>query len=474
MSRKGDIFMAKLTTPSYSLTIRLRFERKPGALARIATTIGNQEALIGAIPIIKIEKTHVIRELDIYARDEEHEDRIVKALATLPDVEILAVTDRTFAYHEGGKIEIASRRHLGGREDLIMAYTPGVSRISLAVATDSAAAYKYTIKGNSVAVVTDGTAVLGLGNIGPVGALPVMEGKSVIFKEFAGVNAFPICLDVTDVEAIISVVKAISPIFAGINLEDISAPRCFEVERRLSEELDIPVFHDDQHGTAIAVLAALQNALRQVNKDLSAVRIVVSGTGAAGVACVRTLLETGATHVICCDRTGAIYSGRTEGMNAVKEEIAELTNREGLHGDLKQVLEGADVFIGVSAGNLLEPEDLKVMADQAIVFALANPVPEVDPWEALDYARIVATGRSDFPNQINNALVFPGLFRGALDVRAKKINSAMRIAAAEAIAGLVSSEELSDQYIIPGIFNRQVCPAVAGAVAEAARRTGAV
>jgi len=466
--------MTKVASPSYSLTIRVRFERKPGQVARIAAAIAEQEALIGTIPIIKIEKTHVIREFDIYARDEEHEDRVVKALSALPDIEVLSIADRTFAYHEGGKLEVTSKKHLVGREDLIMAYTPGVSRISLAVAGDAAAAYKYTIKGNSVAVVTDGTAVLGLGNIGPIGALPVMEGKAVIFKEFAGINAFPLCLNVTDVEALISVVKAISPIFAGINLEDISAPRCFEVERRLSDELDIPVFHDDQHGTAIAVLAALKNALLLVKKDLAKVKIVVSGTGAAGVACVRTLLEAGATHVVCCDRTGVIYSGRTQGMNPVKEEIAGMTNPQGLQGDIKQAIEGADVFIGVSAGDLLQPSDLKVMADQAIVFALANPVPEVDPLEALDYVRIVATGRSDFPNQINNALVFPGLFRGALDVRAKKINSAMRLAAAQAVAGLVSSEELSDQHIIPSIFNPEVCPAVARAVAAAALRTEAV
>jgi malate dehydrogenase (oxaloacetate-decarboxylating) len=346
--------------------------------------------------------------------------------------------------------------------------------VSLGVAEDLNAAYQYTMKGNAVAVVSDGTAVLGLGNIGPYGALPVMEGKAMIFKEFAGINAFPLCLNVTDIESVVSVVKAVSPGFAGINLEDISAPRCFEIERRLAEELDIPVFHDDQHGTAIAVLAALQNALIKVEKELSSVRIVIAGTGAAGVACIKTLIEAGATDIITCDRTGTIFQGRTEGMNPAKEEIARLTNYDSLRGSLLDMLKGADVFIGLSSGNLLQPQDLKVMAKDAIVFALANPVPEVDPWDALDYAKVVATGRSDFPNQINNALVFPGLFRGALDSRATKITSEMRMAAAKAIAGFVKEEELSELYIVPGIFNRDVCPTVAAAVAQAAEKSGAV
>jgi malate dehydrogenase (oxaloacetate-decarboxylating) len=459
-------------TPSHSLTVQVRIDRKPGALARVASIVGENEGLVGAIPILKIEKEHVIRELDIYARDEEHEKRIVEAIEKLPGTVVLAVTDRTFAYHEGGKIEIKGKRKLRGREDLSMAYTPGVGRVSLKTAKNIKAAYEYTMKGNSIAVVTDGTAVLGLGNIGPLGALPVMEGKALIFKEFADINAFPICLNVTSVEEIVAVVKAIVPGFAGINLEDISAPRCFEVERLLNEQLDIPVFHDDQHGTAIAVLAALRNALRRVGKELDQIRIIFSGTGAAGVACVKMLLEAGANDIVTCDRVGALYPERTQGMNAVKQELAQLTNQRGLKGSLKDMLDGADVFIGVSGGNLLVPEDLKKMADNAIVFALANPVPEVDPWGALDYARIVATGRSDFPNQINNALVFPGIFRGALDARARKINTEMKMAAAKAIADLVSDDDLADQHIIPGIFDRKVCPSVAKAVAEAARNSG--
>jgi len=458
--------------PSHSATIRIRIERKPGALARVATTVGFQEALVGSIPVIKVEKDFVVRELDIYARDETHQDQVVEALKMLPGVEILSVSDRTFAYHEGGKIDVVPRKRLMGREDLSMAYTPGVGRVSMALSRDPSAAYRYTMKGNSIAVVTDGTAVLGLGNIGPIAALPVMEGKAMLFREFAGINAFPICLSVTDPDAIVAAVKAISPSFAGINLEDISAPRCFEIERRLYDELEIPVLHDDQHGTSIAVLAALKNALIRVSKKLEEIRIVLSGTGAAGVACAKMLLEAGAGQIICCDRKGALYPGRGEGMTPVKEELAAATNPERRRGTLLEVLDGADLFIGVSSGNLLRPSDLKVMAPRPIVFALANPIPEVDPWEALDYAPIVATGRSDFPNQINNALVFPGVFRGALDARARKINSAMKIAAAEAIAALVAPEELADQHIIPGIFNREIAPAVARAVAKAAVATG--
>ncbi len=460
------------SSPSHSLTVRLRFPRRPGALAMIASTIGQNEALIGAIPIVKIEKDKVTRDFDIYAGDENHEQRIMQAIKELPDVELISITDRTFQYHLGGKIEICPTKPLAGREDLSMAYTPGVGRIATAISKDAREAYSYTLKGNTVGIITDGSAVLGLGNIGPLAALPVMEGKAMLFKEFAGINAFPICLNVSDVDEIVAAVKAISPVFAAINLEDISAPRCFELERRLAEELDIPVFHDDQHGTSIAVLAALRNALRRVGKRLSDTRIVVSGTGAAGVACVKTLIEAGAGEIMCCDTSGALYPGRAENMNPVKEEIALVTNPTGKQSSLKESLVEVDVFIGVSAGNLLVGKDLEVMARDAIVFALANPVPEVNPWDALDYARIVATGRSDFPNQINNALVFPGMFRGVLDARARRITREMRLAAAQAIAGLIPDDELADQNIVPGIFNKDVCPAVANAVADAASFSG--
>lgn len=460
------------STPSHSLTVRVRFERKPGALAMIASTIGQNEALIGAIPIVKIEKDKVTRDFDIYAGDEHHEQRIIEAIKELPDVELISITDRTFQYHQGGKIEIRPTKPLTGREDLSMAYTPGVGRVSMAISKDPGEAYSYTMKGNTVGIVTDGSAVLGLGNIGPLAALPVMEGKAMLFKEFADINAFPICLKASEIDEIVVAVKAISPVFAAINLEDISAPRCFELERRLAEELDIPVFHDDQHGTSIAVLAALRNALRRVDKRLSNTRIVVSGTGAAGVACVKTLIEAGAKDIMCCDTSGALYPGRAENMNSVKEEIALLTNPDCRQSSLKESLADADVFIGVSAGNLLAAKDLEVMARDAIVFALANPIPEVNPWEALDYVRIVATGRSDFPNQINNALVFPGIFRGVLNARARKITREMRLAAAQAIAGLIPDDELADQNIVPGIFNKGVCPAVADAVADAASFSG--
>ncbi len=464
--------MISQSGPSHSLTLRLRFERRPGALARIASTIGESDALIGSIPIVKIEQDFVTRDFDIYTSDDSHEQRVIQAISALPDVQLLKITDRTLQYHEGGKIEIIPTKRLSRREELSMAYTPGVGKVASAIATNPDDAYTYTLKGSTVAIVTDGTAVLGLGDIGPLGALPVMEGKSMLFKEFAGINAFPICLNVHSTDEIVAAVKAISPAFAAVNLEDISAPRCFEIEKRLTEELDIPVFHDDQHGTSIAVLAALRNALKRVNKRLGDTRIVVSGVGAAGVACTNMLIEAGARNVVCCDTAGALFSGRTENMNPVKEEVARVTNPEGMQGNLKDVLVGTDVFIGVSSGNLLEPRDLSVMAPNAIVFALSNPVPEVNPWEALDYVQIVATGRSDFPNQINNALVFPGLFRGALDVRARKITREMRLSAASAIASLISDEDLADQHIIPGIFNKSVCPAVATAVANAAAFSG--
>ncbi len=460
------------SSPSHSLTLRLRFERRPGALARVASTIGENEALIGSIPIVRIEQEFVIRDFDIYTSDDSHEQKIIQAIKELPDVELLKITDRTFQYHEGGKIEINPTKRISRREELSMAYTPGVGRVASAIARRPEDAYAYTLKGSTVAIVSDGTAVLGLGDIGPLGALPVMEGKSMLFKEFAGINAFPICLNVRGIDEIVASVKAISPVFAAVNLEDISAPRCFEIERRLTEELDIPVFHDDQHGTSIAVLAALRNALKRVNKRLGDVRIVVSGIGAAGVACVNMLTEAGARDIICCDTSGALFAGRQENMNPVKEQIARITNPREIQGGLKDVLIGADVFIGVSSGNLLEPKDLSVMESNSIVFALSNPNPEVNPWLALDYAQIVATGRSDFPNQINNALVFPGLFKGVLDARARKITREMRLAAASAIASLIPDDELADQNIIPGIFNKNVCPAVASAVANAAAFSG--
>jgi malate dehydrogenase (oxaloacetate-decarboxylating) len=364
-----------------------------------------------------------------------------------------------------------SKVPLRNRDDLSMAYTPGVARVCMAIAENPEDARRLTIKRNAIAVVTDGSAVLGLGNIGPQAALPVMEGKAALFKRFAGIDAWPICLDTQDTEEIIRTVKAIAPGFAGINLEDISAPRCFEIERRLRERLDIPVFHDDQHGTAIVVLAALLNALRIVDKRLEDVRIVTTGCGAAGMAVTRALLHAGARWVVGCDEGGALYRGR-EGLNPAKQEYAELTNPENLQGTADELLDGADVFIGVSVPGAVSVEGIRRMAPRAIVFAMANPTPEVDPEAIEGLAEVIATGRSDYPNQINNVLAFPGVFRGALDVRARTVDSEMELAAAHAIADSIAADELSADYVIPSVFNRSVVPAVAAAVAEAAQRSG--
>lgn len=378
-----------------------------------------------------------------------------------------------FQMHEAGKISVVSKFPLQSKDELSMAYTPGVARVCEAIAESKSLAHKFTIKRNTVAVVTDGTAVLGLGDIGPEAAIPVMEGKAMLFKEFAGVDAFPICLATKNTEEIIRTVKAIAPVFGGINLEDISAPRCFEIEERLKAELDIPVFHDDQHGTAVVVMAALFNALRIVNKPIENIKVVISGVGAAGVACVKMMMQAGVTKIIGCDRSGAVYRGRTENMNVSKSWFAEHTNREGFRGSLREALAGADMVLGLSGPGLIRGEDLRVMARDAIVFALANPTPEVMPEDAAPYARVIATGRSDYPNQINNVLCFPGLFRGLLDVGAKTVNEEMKLAAARAIADLVDGQ-LDERCIIPSPFDRRVAPAVAKAVREAALATSAV
>jgi malate dehydrogenase (oxaloacetate-decarboxylating) len=377
------------------------------------------------------------------------------------------VSDRTFLLHLGGKLEVTSKVPLRTRDDLSMAYTPGVARVCRAIAANPEDARKLTIKRNTVAVVTDGSAVLGLGNIGPAAALPVMEGKALLFKQFGGVDAWPVCLDTQDSDEIVRTVQLLAPVFGGINLEDIAAPRCFEVEQRLRALLDIPVFHDDQHGTAIVVLAALTNALRVVGKRLHQVRIVLSGAGAAGVAIIKILQAEGARHLVACDRAGVIHPDR-QGLDASKRWVAAHTNPDGLRGSLPDALAGADVFVGVSGANLLNLEDIKAMAADAIVFALANPDPEVDPAGARRHAAVVATGRSDEPNQINNVLAFPGVFRGALDAGARQITEAMEVAAARAIAGMVRDEELRPDYIVPSVFDKGVAPAVAKAVQDAA------
>lgn len=391
---------------------------------------------------------------------------------SMEGVRVVHVSDRTFLMHLGGKIEVKSKIPIRTRDDLSMAYTPGVARVCMAIAEDPAKAWNLTIKRNTIAVVSDGSAVLGLGNIGPFAAMPVMEGKCMLFKEFGGIDAFPICLDTQDPEAIIETVARIAPAFGGINLEDISAPRCFVVEDALRERIDIPVFHDDQHGTAIVVLAALTNALRVVDKSIDSVRIVMLGAGAAGVACAKIMLAAGVRDIVLCDREGAIYRGRREGMNAFKEQIAHETNPNGLRGDVNDLLAGADVFVGVSGPGLIRPSAVATMAKDAIVFAMANPTPEVMPEEIRDYARIIATGRSDYPNQINNLLAFPGVMRGALDCQARFVNEAMKMAAARAIAAVVSDAELGEEYIIPSVFNRRIAPEVAEAVKAAAYETG--
>jgi malate dehydrogenase (oxaloacetate-decarboxylating) len=456
---------------SFSAAIRVRIENRPGAFARLAAAIGEAGGLLGAIDLVRVEGSTKIRDVNVLDDDERHLDAIVAAVRSVEGVEVVHVSDRVFLAHLGSKLEVRPRLPLKTREDLSMVYTPGVARVSLAIAEDPEKVWNLTIKRNSVVIVSDGTAVLGLGDIGPEAALPVMEGKAVLFKEFAGIDAFPLCLATKDPDEIVRVMEAVAPVFGGVNLEDISAPRCFEIEQRLRERLEIPVFHDDQHGTAVVVLAALLNALRVVGKDLAGVRIVTTGVGAAGVAVTRILQRAGAAWIVGCDEGGALYRGR-EGLTDVKREYAETTNPDNLQGSADELLADADVFIGLSVPGAITPDGVRRMGPRAVVFAMANPNPEVDPEAIEGLAEVIATGRSDYPNQINNVLAFPGIFRGALDVRARTIDAEMELAAARAIAAAIADEELSADYVIPSVFNRAVAPAVAAAVAEAAQRTG--
>ena len=456
------------TTPSISNSITVRLEVPAGgsAVSQLTTTVEESGGIVTALDVTG-SGTDVLRiDLTCAASDAAHADRIVAALKAVGDVEVSKVSDRTFLMHLGGVIEMASKHPLRNRDDLSMVYTPGVARICMAIAEDKEDARRLTIKRNSVAVITDGSAVLGLGNIGPLAALPVMEGKAALFKSFADIDAWPLCLDTQDVDQIVETVAAISPGFAGINLEDISAPRCFEIEARLRERLDIPVFHDDQHGTAIVVLASLTNALRVVEKDLGDVQVVMSGAGAAGSAILKLLIRAGLKKVIVCDIDGAIHAQRVD-MDPSIEWIATHTNAEGRSGTLKEVLPGADVFIGVSAPNILSAEDIVTMAEKSVVFALANPDPEIEPSLARRHATVVATGRSDYPNQINNVLAFPGVFRGLLDAQSRTVNDSVLVAAAEAIAAAVTDDELNANYIIPSVFHPDVHKRVAAAVRRA-------
>lgn len=465
---------SKLTKPSasYSLTLRLKIKNLPGMLGKITSRIGEIGGDIGAIDIAGFDKDCIVRDITVKVRDSAHGDELVKNLRSVADIEVINVSDRTFLMHLGGKIHVENKVPLSTRDDLSMAYTPGVARVCMAISEDPEKVYKLTIKRNTVAVVTDGTAVLGLGDIGPEAALPVMEGKAMLFKEFGKLDAFPICLATQDVDEIVATVKNIAPVFGGINLEDISAPRCFEIEKRLKHELKIPVFHDDQHGTAVVVLASLLNALKIVKKQMQELKVIVSGVGAAGVACSRILMNAGVRNIIGFDRAGSIYKGRSEHMNVMKEWFAEHTNSARFKGSLQDALEGADLFLGLSGPGTIQASYLKKMARDPIVFAMANPVPEVMPEEAQPYVRIMATGRSDYPNQINNVLCFPGIFRGALDCQATDINEEMKLAAAHALAAVVSDAELNEDYIIPGVFNPKVVESVAPAVAKAAQATG--
>jgi malate dehydrogenase (oxaloacetate-decarboxylating) len=456
---------------SHSLTLRVRLDDRPGSFADLARAIADAGGLLDAIDLVRVEPGLKVRDVSVLATDPTHAEAIVRACRGVPGVEVEHVSDRTFLLHLGGKIHMNSNTPVKTRDDLSMAYTPGVARVCQAIAEDPERAWNLTIKRNTVAVVTDGSAVLGLGDIGPEAAMPVMEGKALLFKEFGGVDAWPICLDTKDPDAIVAAVEAIAPGFGGINLEDIAAPRCFEVEERLRASLDIPVFHDDQHGTAVVTLAAFLNALRVVGKRIEDVRVVLTGVGAAGVAVTRTLQAAGVRDIVGCDREGAVWRGRP-GLSGVKAEYAETTNPENRQGSADELLDGADVYIGLSQPGAVTAAGVKTMAPDAIVFAMANPTPEVMPEEVAGFAAVIATGRSDYPNQINNVLAFPGIFRGALDVRASTITERMEVAAGHAIAGAIGDDELSADYIVPSVFNREVVPAVAAAVATAAEQDG--
>jgi len=463
------------TTPSaqYSVTIRVEYAAgQPGLFGALGTAINAVGGDVGAVDIITSDTRAVVRDIVVNASDPEHADEIVAAAAGVDGVTVVSSYDRTYRLHHGGKIEMVSRLPLKTREDLAVVEAPGIGAVCRAIADDPAKVFDLTLKHNMVVVITNGTAVLGLGDIGAAAGMPVMEGKAMLFKEFGDVDAYALCVDSKDPQELIDICTAVAPAFGGINLEDISAPVCFEVEDRLKETLDIPVFHDDQHGTAIVVLAAFINSLKLTGGTMAEQKVVVSGVGASGVACSKILMNAGVTNIIGCDTRGAIYKGRTENMNHMKDWYAEHTNPEGLQGSLDDVIQGATLFLGLSGPNTFKVDQLKRMAKDPIVFAMANPTPEIMPEVAAPYVRIMATGRSDYPNQINNVLAFPGVFRGALDCRARQISEGMKVAAAEAIANTIAEDELHEEYIIPSVFNRSVAAAVAAAVIAQAKKEG--
>jgi malate dehydrogenase (oxaloacetate-decarboxylating) len=462
--------MATSPSPGNSISLRLKYPNVIGALSRLAKAISDAGGSIGSVDVIASDRTHITRDIAVDTTGEQHAELIVDAVKSLPDVQVLDWYDRTFRLHEGGKLEVISKTRLTDYVDLSMAYTPGVARVCTAIQKDPTLARDYTIRRNTVGIVTDGTAVLGLGDIGALASLPVMEGKAVLFKEFGGVNAFPVCIDTKDPEVLLECARATAVQYGGINLEDIAAPVCFDIERRLTQAVDIPVFHDDQHGTAVVVGAAFVNAVKVTGKKPSNMRAVVCGAGAAGVACSRALLDLGIGDIVACDRGGAIYRGR-EKLSASKDWLARVTNKDNLRGSPAEVLKGADLFLGLSGPNILTGEDIRGMAKGPIVFALSNPTPEVPPEDVAGYASVIATGRSDYANQINNVLCFPGLFRGLLESGVKRVTREMLTAAARAIASVISEDDLRPDYIIPSAFNESVSQAVSSAVMDIAADT---